>query len=388
MGRRRDLIVIGGGPAGAAAGITAARAGLDVLLIDKATFPREKLCGGGFTGRSRRHMGEIFGRDVTPDLFLPCNRFRLTAGARTVAELADAPTIWLTMRRAFDAMLLSAAEDAGCGMATGQRIASFDPKLGQVVLASGEEVSAPVIIGADGATSMVARRLFGRAYDPARVGFGMEVELPRDGASDADAVEIDLSAAEWGYGWSFPKPGSITVGVGGIHRRNPTMPATLDRFLGGRDQDAARLRPRGAFLPFGEVRPVPGMGTTLLAGDAAGLVDPITGEGIAWAMKSGQLAAGAAAEALAGRGPEMALPRYRRAIAPICAELRRARALRWLFYQPMLQPAFLRLLAGEPRLQRRYLALLSGEADYADLGWRALPRLAARMAGRSFLTGA
>ena len=383
MGARRDLIVIGGGPAGAAAGMTAARAGLDVLLVDKAAFPREKLCGGGFTGRSRRHMTEIFGRDVTPDLFLPCNRFRLVAGTSLVAEMADAPTIWMTMRRAFDAMLLDAAADAGCTLATGERIASFELDAGRVVLASGAEVSAPVIIGADGAASMVARRLFGRAHDPARVGFGMEVEVPRDCTEETDAVEIDLAAAEWGYGWSFPKAGSITLGVGGIHRRNPAMTATLDRFLCGRSREDARLRPRGAFLPFGEVRAVPGQGTTLLAGDAAGLVDPITGEGIAWAMKSGQLAAQSVAEALADRRPEMALPRYRRALAPIRAELRRARALRWLFYQPLLQPVFLKLLAGEPRLQRRYLALLSGEADYADLGWRALPRLAARMAGRA-----
>ena len=105
-------------------------------------------------------------------------------------------------------------------------------------------------------------------------------------------------------------------------------------------------------------------------------------------MKSGQLAALAAAEALADRRPDRALSRYQRALAPIRAELRHARALRWLFYQPLLQPAFLRLLAGEPRLQRRYLALLSGEADYADLGWRALPRLAARIAGRTFQAGA
>lgn len=235
---------------------------------------------------------------------------------------------------------------------------------------------------------MVARRLFGRAHDPSRIGFGMEVELPRESLSRADAVEIDLTAAQWGYGWSFPKAGSITLGVGGVHQRNPAMAETLGAFLRRHCGEGAPLRPRGAFLPFGEVRATPGRGTTLLAGDAAGLVDPITGEGIAWAMRSGQLAAAAVAAALAAGRPESALPRYRCALAPIRAELRRARALRWLFYQPRLQPAFLRLLAGEPRLQRRYLALLSGEADYADLGWRALPRLAARMARRAFQPGA
>jgi flavin-dependent dehydrogenase len=120
----------------------------------------------------------------------------------------------------------------------------------------------------------------------------------------------------------------------------------------------------------------------LLAGDAAGLVDPITGEGIAWAMKSGQLAALAVAEARAAGRPDDALRRYARSLRPVQAELRRARALRALFYQPRLQPAFLRLLSREPSLQRRYLALLSGELDYADLGWRSLPQLALRILSR------
>ena len=128
---------------------------------------------------------------------------------------------------------------------------------------------------------------------------------------------------------------------------------------------------------------MPGKGRVLLAGDAAGLVDPITGEGIAWAMKSGALAATAAVEALRRGRADTALGRYSRALRPIQTELRRARALRWLAYQPRLQPAFLRLLASEPGLQRRYLALLSGDLDYADLGWRALPRLGWRLLCRT-----
>ncbi len=373
-----DLIILGSGPAGAAAGVTAARAGLRVALIDRASFPRDKLCGGGFTGRSRRHLIEIFGQDIDSDLFLPCHRMRLVADGVRLGEHPDAPSIWMTMRRDFDAMLHAEAARAGCEVFAPARIAALDPQAASVTLEGGGTLTAPLILGADGANSALARALFGRAYDPAQIGFGLEVEVPRDGPAPDDAVEIDLSAAAWGYGWSFPKARSVTVGIGGLQSRNPDMRAHLDRYL-ARHAGGATPKCKGAFLPFGDFRREPGQGRALLAGDAAGLVDPITGEGIAWAMKSGQLAAQAAVQALAAGTPDRALPLYTRALRPIHAELRRARTLRALIYRPRLQPAFLRLLQREPGLQRRYLALLSGDLDYADLGWRAVPKLAARI---------
>ena len=379
-----DLIVIGAGPAGSAAGITAARAGLRVALIDRATFPRDKLCGGGFTGRSRRHLREIFACDVTGDLFRACTSVRLMARGEALADLPDAPPIWMTMRRDLDAMLLAAACDAGCESLTGQRVADLSPDAGTVQLEDGTHLCAPVVLGADGANSRVAKALFGRAYDPARIGFGLEVDVPLDGAwQAAGVVEIDLAAAAWGYGWAFPKAASVTIGVGGVHARNPAMRDLLDAYLARHGVDPAQVQCKGAFLPFGEVRRVPGRGRVLLAGDAAGLVDPITGEGIAWAMKSGQLAAQAVVAARATGMPDRALGHYVRALRPVQAELRRARVLRGLVYHPRLQPAFLRLLAREPGLQRRYLSLLSGDLDYGDLGWRALPRLALRALART-----
>jgi geranylgeranyl reductase family protein len=377
-----DLIVIGGGPAGSAAGLTAAQAGLRVALVDKAQFPRDKLCGGGITGRGRRHLREVFALDVERPEFLRCDRIRLTAGGQTLADVAGAPPLWMTQRRELDALLLGAASTAGCMVFTGQRIARIEPQDGDVTLASGTRIRAPVVIGADGANSMVAKTLFGRAHDPAQIGFALEVEFPhRD--ETVRPVEIDLGATAWGYGWAFPKAGSVTLGIGGVHRHNPDLRASFETFAARHGARLSDLRCKGAFLPFGEVRPVPGKGRVLLAGDAAGLVDPITGEGIAWAMKSGALAATAAVEALRRGRADTALGRYSRALRPIQTELRRARALRWLAYQPRLQPAFLRLLASEPGLQRRYLALLSGDLDYADLGWRALPRLGWRLLRRT-----
>jgi len=378
---RHDLIILGGGPAGAAAGVTAARAGLRAVVIDRAAFPRDKLCGGGITGRARRHMAQVFEVGTDGPLFLPCRRMRIAADGVTLGAHADAPPIWLTMRRDFDATLLARAEAAGCVVVAPARIAALDPASGRVTLADGRAFAAPLLVGADGANSAVARALYGRAFDPGRIGFGLEVEQPRDGPEPEDAIEIDLAAAAWGYGWAFPKPGSTTIGVGGLQARNPDLRQRLERYLTRHGGGKARVR--GAFLPFGAFRTTPGRGRALLAGDAAGLVDPITGEGIAWAMRSGQLAAGAAAAALAAGAPDSALGRYTRALRPVLTELGHARTLRSILYQPRLQPAVLRLIAREPGLQRRYLALLAGELDHADLGWRAAPRLVAKLLRRA-----
>jgi geranylgeranyl reductase family protein len=378
-----DLIVVGAGPAGAAAGITAARAGLKVALIDKARFPREKLCGGGITGRCRKHLIEILGDAGIMADTRALTHMRLVAGREVLADLPNSPPIWMVMRRAFDERLLALALSAGCDDLTGQRLAGIDSEGSAVTLADGTTLSAPVIIGADGAKSAVATAIFGRAFDPDRVGLGLEIELPRaTDATDAATVEVDLAAAGWGYGWTFPKVETITIGVGGVHARNSDLRASLAAYLDRKGLDPTLTRCKGAFLPFGEVRPVPGKGRVLLAGDAAGLVDPITGEGIAWALKSGQLAGRAVIETRSGGSPHEALRPYTRALRPIQAELKRARLLRWLIYQKRLQPAFLRLLSREPSLQRRYLALLSGDLDYADLGWRAAPRLAAKVLAR------
>lgn len=367
-----DLIIIGSGPAGSAAAVTACRAGLRVALIDKANFPRDKLCGGLFTGRSRKALIDIFQSDVSDDLFLSCDHMRFLAKNQVLADITNAPPLHLTMRREFDAWLHEMALAAGCTPFLGQAMVDLDTLASQVTLKDGTRLQYRVLIGADGVNSRVATVLFGRAFDPAKIGFGLEIES--GSPQRQNCVEIDLDAVVWGYGWRFPKHASSTVGVGGLKRHNPRLKVQMANYLTRCDLAPDDAPVKGQFLPFGDFRKSPGRGAILLCGDAAGLVDPITGEGIALAMESGQMAAKAAEKAMAANQPATAYHDYRRRLRPIHTSLREARLWRLIMFPDAMRAVFLSAFAKGSSLQMRYLRLLAGELDYRDLRFALLTK--------------
>lgn len=374
-----DLIVIGAGPAGGAAAHVAARAGLRVALIDRKTFPRDKLCGGLITGRARKQYAGIFGHEMP---FEPQDRkttvdFRFRG--RPIGLIEGAPVLCTTMRWDMDAMICGQALNAGAQDFTGQAVAVIDPDAKSVTLKDGAVLGYGVLIGADGVNSQVARQLFGQPCDRARIGFGLEIEA-RGAHIDPDApIRIDLAAVRWGYGWVFPKRRSTTVGVGGLLSENPEMKRTMAEYCALLGIEAAEATFKGQFLPFGDFRRVPGQGTILLAGDAAGLVDPITGEGIGYAMQSGQSAAEAAMAALRAGQPDTALRRYQSALRPVHRALRMARLIRPVIFTPALEPGFEHAFRRSATLRRDYLRLMAGEVEYGQILTRLslrLPRLA------------
>jgi len=381
---RFDLIILGAGPAGSAAAHVAARTGLRVALVDRRAFPQDKLCGGGITGRAMTVHERVFGTLPPPDLFTTKPDFAFYAHGHPLWAVQDAPPMHMTMRTGWDAALLGCALSAGARDYTGHRVAAIDtggPAVPvQVTLESGPTLTAPALIGADGVNSIVARALFGRAWEEDQIGFGLEVEAP---PIDPDApVRIDFGAAAWGYGWQFPKPGSTTIGVGGLVARNPAMKATMAAYMDALGVDPDRVKVKGHHLPFGRFRRVPGKGAVLLAGDAAGLVDPITGEGIAHAMQSGALAAEATVAALAEGAPDTSLARYAKALRPIHRSLAQARAIRPIMFSPALRKLFLKGFAGSRRMRHDYLRMMAGEAEYDDL-IRQLILRSPRYAGRA-----
>lgn len=369
---RFDLIVLGAGPAGAAAAMTAARKGLRVALVDKARFPRNKLCGGGLTGRAVTHYRRIFGGTLPPVPFERRDSFAFHAFGQSLGDSRDAPPLHLIMRFQFDAALVQQALDAGAMDFTGQS-GNLDTDAPAVDLLH-HRLEATILIAADGVNSPTAKVLFGDAFDKRRIGFALEVERP--GAEPDRPLRIDFGAADWGYGWQFPKPTGTTIGVGGVLSRNSDMKAAMRRYLAELEVPE-ELPVKGQFLPFGDFRATPGRGRILLAGDAAGLVDPITGEGIAHALDSGALAAEAARDALVSNTPDTALATYTRSLRPIHRGIRHAGLLRNLMFREALRPAFIRSFRSSRTLRSEYLRLMAGETEYGPL----MQQMAARLPG-------
>lgn len=296
-----DVIVAGAGPGGATAAELLARQGMRVLLLERARMPRPKPCGGGLSPKAQALLDFPLG-----DLVLErATRVRLSerAGPGTYLD-AGGYTIWMVRRPPFDRLLAERARAAGAVLREGEGL--------QTLALAGEGVEvettrgryrARYLVGADGAESRVARALGLRQRR--RDAVAIEGEVPTR-ALTGDAAWIDFSVP-LGYAWAFPKGDHWNVGVA-------TADAAAARNL--RDHLAAFLRYAGVREPAAHLQghriPIWAgaqplhRGPALLVGDAAGLADPLFGEGIAFALASGRLAAETIAAALAGGTPDLA----------------------------------------------------------------------------------
>jgi geranylgeranyl reductase family protein len=363
-----DVVVVGGGPAGSAAAYALASRGRRVCLIDKSNFPREKLCGGLITLRSKKIFESVFARKWKEDLFISSNDIDFYSDGKPLAHTTGYSTLFFTMRVDFDHYLLELARDAGAVLKLDSKISRLDLDANAVVLESSEQLNFQFLVGADGVNSQVARLLFGESFNPKTIGFGLEVEVPRERMpTQTDTVEIDFGSARSGYGWTFPKKRTFTLGVGGMHRLNPNLRDSLDRYVRRKGLDPGEFRVKGQYIPFGDFRKQPGTGNVLLCGDAAGVVDPITGEGIAYAMQSGNAAATAIVIAQSSAQAGTAQRLYRQEYRNIASSISQANFWRCLIFPAFMRRPFNWAFADAGTLQRGYLDILAGEHDYNAL---------------------
>jgi menaquinone-9 beta-reductase len=306
---RADVAVIGAGPAGSAAALVLARAGARVALVDKAAFPRDKACGDLVGPRGVQALEDLgvrlAGAEPVGDMRvvgptgrsvrLPCRPGRTYPGhgvalPRVVLDqgLRDA---------ALEAGSVAYTARAGTPLLDDGRLAGFE-------LSGGARLQADFVIGADGATSRVA--MAAGLVDARQVLWGFALRCYVDASVDLPTIVL-WEETRWrgfpGYGWIFPGPGgraNLGVGVGvlgdraaGGHaaRSLGAFVAVLHRF--GLLDRAARLPADrlGGWLKMGMVGTIPARGRVLLVGDAAGLVNPLQGEGISEALASGRAAA-------------------------------------------------------------------------------------------------
>jgi geranylgeranyl reductase family protein len=283
---RFDAIVVGAGPAGSATAIRLARAGACVLLADRARFPRDKPCGGGLTGRAVRELPV----DVAPVVEDVVHSFEVRLAYRKRFERrSEAPLVLMTQRRRLDTFLAEQAAAAGAVFRDGVTVEGLTvgPD-GASLRIGGTAVHGRVLVGADGVNGRIARDAGlggGILYGIALEGNGPLL----DGQSGRATVE--LGVVPGGYGWVFPKADHANYGVGGWAAEGPRLRAHLRRHCAEHGVDDTQLRDvHGRRLPFRRTTSA-ACGPVLLVGDAAGLVDPLSGDGIYEALVSARLAA-------------------------------------------------------------------------------------------------
>jgi len=284
---RFDVAIVGAGPAGSSAAYRLARAHARVLLIDKARFPRDKPCGGGLTTRAVRQLP--FSVEPVVEDRITRARCRLRYGP--VMERGSAHILCvMTQRRKLDAFMVERAVEAGVTFREGVR-AEIESDIHLSV--DGETIEVGALIGADGANGMTARTLgLGGAIVN---GVALEGNLPYDELPPGNwrgSLLLELAAVPGGYGWIFPKGDHVNVGVGGWGDEGPNLRRHLRVLCEHHGIELRQLSDvRGHRLPMRRPATVLARGRALVVGDAAGVLDPVSGDGIYEALVTARLAA-------------------------------------------------------------------------------------------------
>lgn len=366
-----DVIVAGAGPAGAIAARDLARAGARVALVD-GSFPREKPCGGGVTARALALIGPEMPEIGPSGRTIDAVRFQ-AHGAAAEVRLEPGAELEVFSRERFDAALLKLAVAAGARHTSARVRAISRADQGWCVsLANGATLRAPWLLGADGAGGMVRRKVF-RAFERRHLSIAAGSYV--DGA-DCHEIVIGFVERPCGYLWSFPRPGHLAVGACAQADEASTseMHAITDRWLDSYSAAAGLPRRRYAWpIPSLDAHDLDGERPSgpgwMLLGDAAGLVDPITREGIYFAIRSGMLAA----KSLLG---EDGAREYTAAIrGEIHAELRRAAALKAGFFRPRFTRLLIQALNTSPGIRSVMGDLVAGRQPYRGLKRRLLGTL-------------
>jgi len=363
-----DLVVVGAGPAGAATALGALKQDpcLRVLLLDRADFPRDKCCGDGIAPHVLDVLEQV-GAGSVVDGWTPLTRLELARGDHTVTGALARP-VHVIPRAVFDTRLVECAVAAGATLRR-QRVTRVDvPEagaLGPVVLhcspaprTSSVRIEARVVVGADGAHSLVRSRVL-----PDAAGHRA---LAIRGYAPTSARRAGRQVIRYGdrrqpsYAWAFDRgDGLSNIGYGelvddardpaGVALTRAVLLAQLERLLPGALEGATCWR--GHHLPLSGWTHQQPDGPVLLVGDAAGLVNPMTGEGIYYAVATGVLAGRAAAAALAGSDPDAAGARHRVAVRRLLGtHLRHTWVASRLSRSPAVVDAGIRAASSSPQV--------------------------------------
>ncbi len=404
--RSADVIIVGAGPAGSTAATYLARAGVDVLLLEKSVFPRDKVCGDGLTPRGTKQVLAL-GIDVSGDDWLRNKGLRVVGGGTSLEldwpNLQDYPDYGLVRpRRDFDQMLADLAVKAGARLHVGTNVTGpvKDDRTGRIigVTAKTEDgpatFSAPLVVAADGVSARIALGMGIAKRDDRPLGVAVRRYYHSPARAEDHYLESHLELWDRsnpadpkllpGYGWIFGLgDGTVNVGLGMLNSSkafgHTDYRKLLSTWLDG-TPDEWGLREENAIGPVGGAGLPMGFNRTphyadglILLGDAGGSVNPFNGEGIAYAMESAALAAESLLQALGrpdGSSREAALQGYAAAMKDhLGAYYRLGGMFSTLIGKPSIMKTATRLGLPRKRLMYLVLKLLAGLYDSRDGDW-------------------
>lgn len=361
---KADVVIVGAGPAGSILAYHLAKASLDVVLLDKAKFPRGKTCGGGIYVRTQK----LIPFDFSPVIEGTITGISFTCKfEKLFIRRYSVPLMFTVRREHFDDFLARRAEEAGARFFDQTPFLSLEQKDGWMEVETVAGVcSAAYVVGADGAQSPVARKM-GLLSEPACM-LAIHSETPTSLIPDWDPglIHIDWGSLRRSYAYMFPKKYFFSTGAAGVNVPAGKIKSYQQAFLATRSQKDQTL-PFGAagfMIPLRKNRSVIHEGRCLLIGDAAGLADPFSGEGIFSAVQSARIAASALEDAF--RNHWDSLKPYQEAIdLQIMPELECSRLFRGFFN---LRPSYYhQKIASKDRWWNAMARIMRGEKTFLEV---------------------
>jgi geranylgeranyl reductase family protein len=371
-----DVIVVGGGPAGSIASKECARMDLDVLLLEKRNFPRYKPCGGAISKKAFSYL-----KDDVCERHIYGTKAFFSFKDKIEVKLRE-PLAITTCREKLDDFLLKDARKEGVNIEEGEMVLDVRiEKEGVLVETKDKSFRGDVLVGADGVYGVVARKMgMGNKYKTDSFGICLVCEAKIGEKNIERMMDPQMNELYYfgikGYGWVFPKRESISVGIGGYSSSMRNPKGIFDAFIKslkrmkGQDFETGKIYTH--LIPAGGLERDVGKERILLCGDAAGFVDPFSGEGIYYALHSGALASLSVKEAFESKDWGF-LDYGEKCRKEFLQELVWARRfVRLAYCNPSL---FFLLLERDPSILKKYVEVTEGKLPYADFFLWYLKRL-------------
>ena len=361
-------LIVGGGPAGASCAWKLASAGIPCILIDKASFPRDKVCGGALSART---VGILTNSGILPasELEVLTLKEHRTMSLWNRDELlrtftSQRTSVRIVSRREFDNVLIDKASAAGARIVTGEEAVSADSS--SVTTSTGKTIFCSNLVGADGCSSLVRKIIPGKRGKGTGIGLEYFILLT-DLDEEPEGIQIHFGYFPYGYIWVIPGREMVTIGAGAVG--SPASPSdmifALEGFLEARSISSEKYQLHGAPIPSLSLDRNLGRGNIYLAGDAAGLVDQVSGEGIGHAVESGFLVADCIISG-GDRGTFLNRKDY-------CINIvRQSMFYRHLLFSPFTRGAAMTGLRDNEEYAQGYWNIISGIESYNEMFRRLL----------------